>query len=201
MVSMGGLMFDPWRRRKKNLLWLIPLGILVGAVTLPVLVFAMMIGTRLLSAVAGPVNIWNATRHAPQAANLAGSYQPSEKDSRRAGELRPGFSFRSSMKLAADHQAEVSELPGFNGFGESMGCTYNGRGEWRVLEAGGVMLNLDIKDSAPTPAGHLPSCGAASLGLELLGQSPPYRIWLYIGDPDEDTGVAYVRQSTKFSRK
>ncbi len=45
--------------RRKEWLWLllIPLAIL----GMPVLLIGMMIGTRLLSIVAGPVNMWNTT--------------------------------------------------------------------------------------------------------------------------------------------
>jgi hypothetical protein len=97
--------------------WLLLLLIPVAIVAVPVLLFGMLIGTRLLSMVAGPVNIFNTPGHAPSAAEIAGYYRLS-KDVNRAP--RGGIlSERAGFSLGSDHRLEMTEMPAFDGFGES----------------------------------------------------------------------------------
>ena len=177
---------------KKEWRWLllIPAGIL----SMPPLLIAMLMGTRLLSIVAGPVNIWNSTWHVPPVADTAGYYGLSKTE--WAG-LKPNeglVSRRSGFRLNPDHRVEVIDVPAFDGFGEPLNCNYNGTGDWRLDQGGGVTLTVSIRVSTPSPIGK-PSCDPISLSLfQLLGHSPPYRFWYYIGDPDEETGLTYFRR-------
>jgi hypothetical protein len=130
---------------KKKWLWL--LLIPVGILSMPPLLLAMMMGTRLLSAVAGPVNIWNSTRHVPPVADTVGYYGLSEIESYKPNE--GVVSRRSGFRLNADHRAEVFDVPAFDGFGEPLTCTYNGTGDWSLHEDADVTLSLNIRISTP----------------------------------------------------
>lgn len=148
----------------------------------------MMIGSRLLGVLVGPVNVWNTTWHTPSSSDIAGYYKLPKGSAR-------GISERSGFRLTADHRVEVIDVPAFDGFGERIRCNYNGTGTWNAIENGGVQLILSI-DTLPQVTPEKPaSCGPASLGgFELLGHSTPYRIWYGIGDPEGGTGLTYVRQ-------
>jgi hypothetical protein len=174
--------------------WLLLLLIPVAIVAVPVLLFGMLIGTRLLSMVAGPVNIFNTPGHAPSAAEIAGYYRLS-KDVNRAP--RGGIlSERAGFSLGSDHRLEMTEMPAFDGFGESLNCDYNGTGSWSSSSDGDVQLYLSIETSTPSRPGKQTSCGATgSGGFEVLGHSRPYRIWYWIGDPDSEQGLTYELQS------
>lgn len=173
----------------------ISLGILGAIIAIPVLLIGMLIGTRVLSMVAGPVSLWNITWHTPPLTEIAGYYRLSGKGVR--GRLPSGIvvSERSGFRLGADHEVEVVDLPAFDGFGKPSNCRYNGTGKWNSFEDTGTTLDLNITVSTPAPTGNLPSCPPTHLGLfELLGHSPPYRIWYNIGDPDDERGLTYVHQ-------
>jgi len=184
------------KRRLLLLLGLLGIIAVIGVVvSIPLLVIGMMMTSRLLMILAGPVNIWNTTWHTPSVTELAGYYRVLPKD--RADYLPQGavVSERSGFRLGTDHRVEVTDLPDFDGFGSQSDCSYNGTGRWSSSEGLGVTLNLDIQVSTPGSTGSRPSCGPSSLSLfQLLGHSPPYRIWYNIGDPDEGHGLTYVRQ-------
>jgi len=173
---------------KRWLLLLIPVGILGS----PFLLMAMLIGSRLLSALIGPVNVWNITKHVPPVADLAGEYGGPDPAGR--GKLHDGLSDHSGFRLSADRRAEVFDLPAYDVSGTPLPCVYRGMGNWMALEVGDVTISIDIKELAPAPPGAKPSCDTKNLGFQLLGRSPPYKLWYYIGDPDEDTGLTFVRR-------
>ncbi len=102
---------------------------------------------------------------------------------------------RSGFRLNADHTAAIIDVPAFDGFGQPMNCTYNGTGDWRWFENGGVTLNISIEVPTPSATGK-PPCAPVSLSLfQLLGHSPPYRVWYNIGDPEDEMGATYVRRA------
>src|SRR5262245_33576934 len=59
----------------------------------------VLIGNRRLMIVAGPVNIWNTTRHSPPSADLAGYYRLVEGAGR---DISP----RAGFRLTADHRSK-----------------------------------------------------------------------------------------------
>jgi hypothetical protein len=164
-------------RAKKR--WLLPLvltsGVIAAIAAIPFLLIAMMIGTCLLSIVAGPVNVWNTSWRTPSVSELAGEYRLSEK--RLPGQLPSGFSIseRSGFRLGADRRLEVTELPGFDGFGQPSNCTYNGTGTWSTSEGGGVKLYLNIEESVPPRTGNPPSCAPISLAFASLSDPVQHR--------------------------
>jgi hypothetical protein len=168
--------------------WLIPAGFVGLVVAIPVLLLLMLIGTRLLGIFIGPVNIWNTTWHAPSAAELAGDYGVGEailQDRTASEAMRSGS---TGFRLYADHRMEIFGLPDFDGFSSPRACSYNGTGTWSATETSDVRLNLDVRDTVPG------SCGPFSLEFSVIGHSAPYRIWLGAGDPDNGTGIMFVRR-------
>lgn len=156
----------------------------------------MMIGSRLLPLVAGPVNIWNATSHTPPAADLAGYYRLSSETARIPIDLAPSTRLRSGFRLGADHSLEVTGLPDFDGLGKPTNCSYDGTGTWSTWDGGdGVRLTLNLDVSTPPRRGEPPRCAPVSLGLfHVLGHRPAYRFWYNVGDPDNAMGLLYVRE-------
>jgi hypothetical protein len=182
---------------KKRWLWLLLIltGIGMIVISIPFLWIPLMAASRLLSIVAGPVNIWNTTWRLPRMADFTGYYKLSERSRKDSEALGAPVSKDSGFRLGADHRMEVFDLPDFDVLGQPSHCSYNGTGDWSWYEGGGVTLSLDIKVPAPAPPGNRPSCGPASISVfEVLGHSPPYRLWYNIGDPDEEKGLTYVRQ-------
>jgi hypothetical protein len=174
--------------------WLLLLLIPLGLAAIPVLLFGMLLGTRLLSIVVGPVNIFNTPRHAPRAGEMAGYYRLS-KEARRAPRGAK-LSERSGFRLDADHRFEMTDVPSFGEFGEQPNCYYDVAGKWGLRDDGeGVILYLTMDELTPAP-GDRPLCAPAGLYgvFEVLGHSRPYRIWYGIGDPDSDEGLTYVLQ-------
>jgi hypothetical protein len=129
-------------------------------------------------------------------ADFTGYYKLSEKSWIVSRELGASVSKNSGFRLNADHRMEVLDLPDFDISGEPNRCSYNGTGDWSWDEDGDVRVTLEIKAFTPAAAANRPSCGPSNVGVFwLLGHSPPHRLWYNIGDPDEEKGLMYVRQS------
>jgi hypothetical protein len=110
-------------RMSKWLLLLIPLAFIFS----PVAHFIVIqIASRLLSIVAGPVNIWNTVWIMPSTEDVSGTYRLSEKSRQDALAMDIYISIDSRLTLTADHRMEVFELPAFDRFGKQLNCTYNG---------------------------------------------------------------------------
>ena len=162
----------------------------------PFLLLALFAGPAIQTILMGPVNIWNATKSAPPAVDLAGYYQLTDKDRKVLSQRGVSFSNQSGFKLAADGSLTVVDLPSFDGFGNEANCHYNGTGHWSLDDSGmEIHLVPDIEASIPAPPGALSSCGRDSLGLfAVLGHSVPYRFWYWTDDPDTWNGLTYIRR-------
>ena len=181
-------------RGKRKWVWL-AFALPAAFVSIPLLFFVMVTGTRLLSSLIGPVNIWNSTREPPSPQALAGFYQVTRDKHFREQEPNLFLSEGSGLRLASDHSVDVIDLPAFDGFGKPLNCHYDGTGTWSLYEGGtDIQLNLNITKPRNERSGSLPSCGKENFGLiELLGHSAPFTLWYDIGDPDEEQGLLYHR--------
>ena len=181
-------------RGKRKWFWLVLVIPLVFA-SLPLILIAMLLGSRLLSILIGPVNIWNTTREPPPPEALAGLYQVARDKHFREQEPGLFLSEGSGLRLASDHSLDVIDLPAFDGFGKPLNCHYNGTGTWSLYGGGtDIQLNLNMTESRIARPGSVPSCGKENFSLiELLGQSAPFSLWYDIGDPDEEQGLIYRR--------
>ena len=104
-------------KRKWLALLLIPSGIVGSIVAVPLLLLAMLIGSRALAIMAGPVNIWNTTWRTPQDSEIAGNYGLAEGNVSRQLPTGAFISGQSGFRLGADHQMEMIEVPAFDGVG------------------------------------------------------------------------------------
>jgi hypothetical protein len=98
---------------KKKWLWLLFITIAIAA--LPLILLALMICTRLLSMLAGPVNIWNTASRAPAIQDLIGVYELSEKSQEFLSSQLILWPKQSGFKLEANHKAAVFGVPAFDG--------------------------------------------------------------------------------------
>ncbi len=182
-------------RRQYRWLWLLAILPLIPILTM-LLFFGMATGSRLVSTLTGPVNLWNTSSKNPRSEDLAGWYKLADTHSndRKLPELF--VSERSGFLLRADHTLEVIDLPAFDNFGQARDCHFNGTGTWSLYGAPGqIELNMHLLAARSADRGSLPACGPENFSsFVLLGHSLPYRLWYSIGDPDEDEGLLYGRQ-------
>lgn len=179
-------------RNKRRWLWLI-LGIPAALILVFFLPFALIVGSNMIGAFIGPVNFFNSASHIPADAEVQGTYQLSIKDSRNTENSDFKIPDDSGFTLGPNHEFEVHDVPGFDGFGKPIGCAYNGTGRWLIRGYNlSIMLDMNITKVFPPAPGHLPSCPPQYFGeFAVLGHSRPYRFWYYTDDPDEDQGLLY----------
>jgi hypothetical protein len=89
--------------------------------------------------------------------------------------------------------AALLNIPAFDGFGEKMNCSFSGLANWQLLDDGDWQIRFDaVHVAVPSDSRAVAPCGSQwNDGMMILGQSPPYRLWLSIGDPDNDTGIEF----------
>ncbi len=179
-------------RGKRKWFWL-ALAIPVVIVSLPFLVICIFVGSRLLSMLIGPVNIWNSTKKPPSPQALAGFYQVARDQYFRDQASHLFISETSGLRLEPDHRIGVIDLPAFDDFGKPLDCHFNGTGTWSLYaESTGTQLNVYLAKPQSARPGNLRSCTAQHFALiELLGHSAPFTLWYNIGDPDNNDGLTY----------
>ena len=137
---------------------------------------------------------WDYTRAKPKESDLPGGYKIlkirlSTDLAKQIREQQP------SVTLSADHTALLANFPRFDGFGDRVDCTRSGIADWSLDKDLGASdgWQLAFKN-------YRPSMPAAACGQEdsiwpvlLLGQKPPYRLYLTVGDPDSDTGIEFQK--------
>jgi hypothetical protein len=107
-----------------------------------------------------------------------------------------------SVKLNLAYTAFLSNILQFDGFGDSLTCSFSGPAKWYLREDG----TWEIRFDADSPAGSAEiksvPCGSQwDDGVTILGQAAPYRLWLVFGDPDDATGIEFALDSrSKFPR-
>ncbi len=137
---------------------------------------------------------WDYTRAKPKEADLAGKYEVLKirLSTDLAKSLQEG---KPSVMLNADHTALLDNFPRFDGLGDRVDCSRTGTADWSLDKdlgaSGGWQLALkNYRQSAAASA-----CGEKNSiwPVLLLGQKPPYRLYLTVGDPDSDTGIEFQR--------
>jgi hypothetical protein len=136
---------------------------------------------------------WDYARAKPKESDLPGRYKilKIRLSTDLAKQIRGQ---EPSLKLNADHTALLANFPRFDGFGDRVDCSRSGIASWSLhKDLGSSGWQVAFED-------YRPSMAAAACGQEnsiwpvlLLGQKPPYRFYLTVGDPDSDTGIEFQK--------
>ncbi len=138
----------------------------------PVFLIAFLMADNFLRALFSPTRdavVVEPTRNA-----LAGTY----------------VSLAATLTLRADQTFEVTNLPSFDMEGERQSCEWNGVGRWTLHRSS---LGLLLTDSSRAHGKINCSEGTQDNSFVVLGQQPPYKLYLVIGDPDSGEGLDFVR--------
>ncbi|HXR46942.1 MAG TPA: hypothetical protein VN784_05820 [Candidatus Limnocylindrales bacterium] len=133
----------------------------------------------------GGCGIWQElhfTKNKPQESDLVGIYEPDAK-TRNLIIKDGGYpSANCQIKLNADREIELINMPDWweNGFGESHKRLVSTKGIWKLEKVQG-RWGIDWETENVT---H---------GVNLIGQKPPYKIHIYVGDPDSDCFMIFER--------
>jgi len=126
------------------------------------------------------------TTKQPKAEDLVGWYVPTEETKRFITKEGHYPSVESSIALSADGTLTITNIPDWwlTPFGRPEGKFDSRRGKWTVQKHQDwwvIGVNLD------------PGFGT---DLFLIGEKPPYKIHLIVGDPDEGRGMDFIRTKT-----
>lgn len=141
--------------------------------------------TALVTSCGDVARHYNLTRAKPEASGIIGAWVPDKATRERMrSEGHYDTTLETKLILEDSGEVEVVNMPDWwdNGFGKSSGNMHSEQGRWRLYqssgsEAWGIRLTL--------PSG--------TKFINLLGQKPPYSMFLYIGDPDSGEVMTFTR--------
>lgn len=127
----------------------------------------------------------NRTRKEPNKIDLLGTWVP-DRSSLQAMESEGGYdaSVQPKLILRADDTFELVNMPDWwdNGFGKSRKRFQDYSGAWGLSKYGNTgFWDVDLKSASQTRS------------VNLIGQSPPYRIEFIIGDPDSNVSMIFEK--------
>jgi hypothetical protein len=164
---------------------------LVGRALAAVLVLLFTCGCAVsgLSPFAYP-HFWDFTKSQPKESDLVGTYVILKT----SGSL-PSFHSAPNVRvtLNADHTAAFSAIPEYDEWGETLMCTSFASGTWKLSRIGEWTVNFWPNERSPNKTGRQ-ECDSMNTPFWVLGQRAPFRLFLSIGDPDNDTGIEFRRQ-------
>jgi hypothetical protein len=123
------------------------------------------------------------TKTKPQESDLIGTYEPDSKTQKLI--LKDGgySSAKCQIKLNADGKIEFVNMPDWweNGFGESHKKLISTNGTWHIEKVDKYWQIVWEHENT------------LDLGLHLISQKPPYKIHIYVGDPDSGCFMIFER--------
>lgn len=127
----------------------------------------------------------NYTRNEPKKSDLLGTWVPNQS-SLREMESSGGYdtSVQPKLILKADGTFELVNMPDWwdNGFGRSNKSFQDYSGSWGLSTYGNTgRWDIDLKSLSRMRS------------VNLIGQSPPYRIEFIIGDPDSSVSMIFEK--------
>ena len=140
----------------------------------------------------------NFTRNKPQEKDLVGTYAL-DKKSREFVRSKGHYSqTTSTIALFSDGTIVLKNVPDWwmDGFGYSHGGYDSASGKWQVwayYRSWG--LRLDFKSTQGFSSTFAKNQGGFTTEMMLTGQYPPYKIYLRVGDPDNDEGMEFEKFS------
>lgn len=125
------------------------------------------------------------TRTKPEQSDLVGVWMP-DKTTREYMRGKGGYdmSLETKLILEGGGKLKVVNMPDWwdNGFGTSHGTTQSEQGMWRLYQSSGSKT-WEITMALPS----------GTKFMSLLGQKLPYRMFLYVGDPDSGEVMTFTR--------
>lgn len=125
------------------------------------------------------------SRTEPSKQYLVGTWTPDESSLLR---MRKNGGYEASVEtklvLKDDRTFELTNMPDWwgNGFGTSNKAFLQYSGTWGTSQNGAEFWDLYL------------NTGTDARSAQLLGQEPPYEISFFIGDPDSDNRMVFVRR-------
>jgi hypothetical protein len=147
-----------------------------------------------LSGCEGP-HVWDYQVFMPKEADLIGTYKVVRYHRVDAIE---GLSKKDPIQIVlnTDHTVEFSDFPEFDGFGDFVICKLSGPGIWaltRGLPTPEIQFELKAVPKSAVPESPYVRRCYGNFSLPLVGHLNPYRLYVSIGDPDDDMGIEFER--------
>ncbi|HVU26607.1 MAG TPA: hypothetical protein VHG71_02590 [Verrucomicrobiae bacterium] len=149
----------------------------------------IFLGLAILFLIAG-CGVWQElhfTKNKPKESDLIGAYEPDAKTKKLI--LKDGgYPFANcKIKVDANSKIEFTNMPDWwqGGFGESHKQLISTNGTWN-LEKVEDCWQIVWSDNK-----------TFDFNLHLMGQKSPYKIFIYIGDPDSDIFMIFERTTSQ----
>jgi hypothetical protein len=161
-------------------LWVLaPIGSGVGLL-MGCLLISLLLACRLPT-----VDQLNYTRTEPKKNDLVGAWVP-DKSTLEVLRTRGGYdtSTQTNLVLRDDGSFDLLHMPDWwsDRFGQSNKGFENHTGTWRALNYGDTGIwHIDLRASSGTRL------------VNLIGQTPPYRLEFVIGDPDSNVSMIFTK--------
>lgn len=135
---------------------------------------------------------WDHPKKMPQKSDIVGTYKITQF---RLPSTTSGFDHEARIELRADGSAALYDIPEFDLFGEKFVCNVTGVAKWNV-DGDSWGWSVLFRDYQPENANFRKECDFRNSifgNLQILGRYTPYRLYMYVGDPDSDTGIEFGR--------
>lgn len=161
-------------------------GVVIPSAARNLLFFAL--ATLLAGNGCGYPPFWDYARRQPKDADLVGTYTIKEQVglTNRAG-LDPNHYER--LILNSDGTAELYQAAEIDSINEKVSCVLTGSGSWLTTGGPPQPFGIEIR-VGPSTRKQSDKC-TGGLDFWVLGQQKPYRLYQWIGDPDDDTGLLF----------
>jgi hypothetical protein len=131
---------------------------------------------------------YDLTRAKPELSEIIGVWVP-DKATREYMRDKGRYDTNLETKLILEESGEVKivNMPDWwrNGFGESYGKMQSEQGRWELHQSSGSKF-WEIRMAL----------SSGTKFLNLLGQKQPYKMFLYVGDPDSGEVMTFTRSPT-----
>jgi hypothetical protein len=137
--------------------------------------------------------VYTATR--PNSKDLVGVYVP---DANTLALIAKEGNYRTAsptITLMGDGTIVIKNIPDWwlTSFGVPGGGFDSGRGTWTIQESQDWWLLLVSFSDTRQFASSSNMPGTLGTQMKLIGEKPPYKIYLTVGDPDEGRGMHFER--------
>jgi hypothetical protein len=152
---------------------------------------ALLTGCASLSGLFAYPPFWDYARKAPTASGLAGTYHIRRVWAPGSNAIEKFDGRREvSVTIGSDNTATITNVPDFGLCG---GKEISTLATWLVYDEGPPFEVRFIATGSKKQGNSVADvCSEGwETGMDLLGQRRPYRLWMWIGVPNEDRGIEF----------